>query len=435
MARDVARSSIAVMVAAMVLWGAPSAGAQEVLPQDATEAIQDREVIQDLGKVIDAVTSPPNSPGSAGSGTDGAGQSDEGSSAGGAVLSVGVAGRPVATVGQTAAQASPGGATGNATLLALAGHEVIGAHARDGSSGATLVSLEGLCQQTDGQVCAGLLFADAAASEDDSSSSAEARTAVAFACIGGGDVQYGPTCSGPITVSLATSESFASWAGSQSVASQQTELARACLLGEDAAGVCDGIGVTLLHAESSATATGQTASEEGDSYLLAVDLAGDRTTVGSDEEEAAVPSGCPSGESLACVNINQGESAATPGSAESERETVRVTGVPGIVEGADLFLVLSPTAGASSDTPAASVTEAGRAGSVGASGEGSAGGQDGAGGPAGAVEAGLAGGPSTVGDGLAFTGSDIDGLVGLTLVLVGLGIVFLTAHRRRIAVH
>jgi hypothetical protein len=40
-----------------------------------------------------------------------------------------------------------------------------------------------------------------------------------------------------------------------------------------------------------------------------------------------------------------------------------------------------------------------------------------------------------VGDGLAFTGSDIDGLVGLTLVLVGLGIVFLTAHRRRIAVH
>lgn len=431
MARDIARSWIAVMVAGMVLWGAPSAGAQEVFPQDVTEAIQDLEVIQDLGKVVDAVTSP----GSAGSGTDGAGQSEDGSSAGGAVLSAGVAGRPVATVGQTGAQASPGGATGNATLLALAGHEVIGAHARDGSSGATLASLEGLCQQTDGQVCAGLLFADAATSEDDASSSAQARTAVAFACIGGGNVQYGPTCSGPITVSLATSESFASWSGSQSGASQQTELARACLLGEDAAGVCDGIGLTLLHAESSATATGQTGSEEGDSYLLAVDLAGDRTTVGSEEDEAAVPPGCPPGGSLACVTINQGGSAAVPGSAASEQETVRAAGVPGVVDGADLVLVLSPTAGASSGTPAASVTEAGPEGSIGASGEGSAAGQGGAGGPAGAVEAGGARGPSTVGDGLAFTGSDIAALVASTLLLVVVGIVFLAVHRRRIAVH
>ena len=165
MVRDIARSSIAVMAAAMVLWGAPSAGAQDVLPQDVTEAIQDLDVIQDLGDVVDAVTSAPNGPGSAGAGTGGADQSDEGSAAGGAVLSVGVAGRPVATVGRTGAQASPGGATGDATLLALAGHEVIGAHAGDGSSGATLVSLEGLCPQTDGQVCAGLLFADAAASD------------------------------------------------------------------------------------------------------------------------------------------------------------------------------------------------------------------------------------------------------------------------------
>jgi hypothetical protein len=428
MARDIARSWIAVMVAAMVLWGGPSAGAQEVLPQDVTE------VIQDLGKVVDAVTSPPNSPGSAGSGTDGVGQSEEGSSAGGAVLSVGVAGRPVATVGQTGTQASPGGATGHATLLALAGHEVIGARARDGSSGATLASLEGLCRETDGQVCAGLLFADAAASEDDASSSAQARTAVAFACIGGGEIRYGPSCSGPITVSLVTSESFASWSGSQSGASQQTELARACLLGENAAGVCDGIGVTLLHAESSATATGQTASGEGDSYLLAVDLAGDRTTVGSDEEEAAVPPGCPPGGSLACVNINRGDSAAVPGSAESEQETVRAALLPGIVDDADLFLAFSPTAGTSSGTPAPAVTVTGPR-EVGASGEGSAGGEDGAGDPAGGVKAGGASGSSTVGDGLAFTGSDIAGLVGLTLLLLALGIVFLALHRRRIAVH
>jgi hypothetical protein len=412
-------------LAAALLVPAPAAVAAEI-PQE-LDAVR-----QEVERVVDAVTSPAKNGGggSADAAAAPAAQQGSGSTAGGAVVDVSVGGQPVLTVGETGASAGGDGSSADATLLAVAGHEVIGAHAGGGGGGATGITLEGLCSGTDGLICAGLLFADAATSQDGSGSTAAARMAAAFACIGGGAVDYGPDCTGPITVTVASGESFAAADGSSSQAAQQTEVADVCLgpEGENADGVCSGIGLTLLHAESSSSASGDTAAADGDSYLVAVDLGGEQTVIGGDEESAAVPPDCPPGQSVACIEANQGEATAVPGTASAEQETVEAAVAPGAVGGADLVLAFTPTAGTTAGAPAApSVFEPGAGGGGGGavSGGGATGTAPGAG--SGEVPGALGGGD---GGDLAFTGSNVLVLLGLALGLALAGAGALALQRR-----
>ena len=263
--------------------------------------------------------------------------------AGGGVLQVNVAGEDVLTVGSTKSRiADDGAASGDVTVLAIGGSEIVGAHSssRGGPEEDSNDPLEALCAESDGGVCLGLLFADSSSTEDGATSFSESRAALAFLCLGGEETEIDGSCQGVVGAGVATSDSDIARNEStgRTDASQRTDLADACVGGEDGDGVCEGVGIALLHSESESSAPTEDGSgtTERSSFLAAIEAQGEEEVVIDEPTALAIPPGCPAGGSLLCIFLNQGESFVFIGGAGSRQELIHVSLLPGVVEGQDL---------------------------------------------------------------------------------------------------
>lgn len=223
-------------------------------------------------------------------------------SASGSTVEVRLGGREIATVGKTKARTGrDGGASSDATVLSLLGHEIIGSHstAHGGHASAqTGLLLHALCQGTGGSLCVSLLYGYAESSDDGNASSSEAYTNVAGVCAGGDQNAPHEECDGPIDVTVAESRSSAEANRSTGARSAQrsSTLADACVGGRNEAGTCDGIGATLLKAES---------SDGGDAQSQGVHLEGG----GDSHQVLPHPGGFPPGDcgdDGSCIGFNDG---------------------------------------------------------------------------------------------------------------------------------
>lgn len=330
---------------------------------------------------------------------------------GATVLDTGVAGEDVARVGESRATVEDDDSTsGDATLLALGGEEIAGAHADSGGEEEAHFGdpLAPLCSGSEGQVCLSVLYADAWASEKGGTSSSRGRTGVADVCLGG-DGSDG--CTGPVSTGVATSESEAErdQKSGRSTASSSSEVADVCVQPDPVTGLC-AVGVEVLHSEGRSDSGGGKASAERDSHLLALELGNEEQARVGDPQALSLPPDCPEGGSLVCLFVNQGETYLGNGSAGHAQEALHVDVLPG-----NLDLVV----------------EAGRSETLVHNDGGEAGGDG-----SGPTVRGAGGGPGSPGtvagvaDMLPQTGGVWSGLLALALLGIGAG-ALLTARSRR----
>jgi hypothetical protein len=340
--------------------------------------------------------------------------------AGGSVLDVNVVGEDALTVGETESRIRDNGeSSGDVTVLAIGGSEIVGAHSnsRSGPETDSNDPFEGLCTESDGGVCVGLLFAETTSTEEGATSSSESRAALAFLCLGGEQTEADGTCDGFLGVGVATSDSeiTRNERTGRTDASQETELADACVGGEDRAGDCEGLGIALIHSESasSAPSENENGTTERSSFLAVIQAEGEEEVIIDEPAAFAVPPGCPAGESLLCIFLNQGESFVFVGGAGSRQEAIHVSLLPGAIEGQDLIEVhagvaetLARNAGPAETRPDTEVRPAAR------------------------------GAPQVQGEvagELAFTGADLLAMALLSVALSVIGAGALILARRRVA--
>jgi hypothetical protein len=344
--------------------------------------------------------------------------------ASGAVVSVDIAGDDAVDVGSTDAQVEDDGrSSGDVTVLAIGGNEIVGAHSdsQSGPENDSVAPFDALCEGSGGGVCIGLLFADTTSTESEGSSSAESDAALAFACIGGDQTDSDATCDGEVGAGAATSNSEVTQDNEtgDTTADQKTAVADACVGGEDAAGVCSGVGAEVMSAESHSEAPSEDGPGTTSSSSCTADLqiGGSANCLIEDSEALELPPGCPAGQSLLCLYVNQGEAFVFTGGAGSHQEAVHVSVLGGAIEGSDLVTAhfsdaetLATNAGPADEPDVAS------------GGAGTPGGPD--------VSAGGAGLPPE----LAFTGLQPLALLAVVLLLAGAGAAMLGLDRRRATV-
>jgi hypothetical protein len=124
-------------------------------------------------------------------------------------------------------------------------------------------------------------------------------------------------------------------------ADQKTAVADACLGDEDESGACEGAGVEVLGAQSHSEASsddgpGTTTSS---SCVADIEAGGSGQCVLEEPEALELPPGCPAGESLLCLYVNQGEAFVFTGGAGSHQEALHLSLLPGAVEGSDLLRI------------------------------------------------------------------------------------------------
>lgn len=215
-----------------------------------------------------------------------------------------IGGNPVASVGATRSEIRDDhSSSADATLLALGGQEVIGAHAdSDGTQQQSAGDpLAPICEGSDGALCVTVLYAEAAADEGATTSHSEARSGVLSACVGGDD-PTGDTCSGPVGAGVLTSWSEIDRDGTgHTEAGSGSEAAGVCVAPDPVLGTCT-VSAEALSSEGSSSSRG-TATKDTNVVGLAVQGQGGDFT---EPTEIAIPPGCTS-PSVACVYLNQGE--------------------------------------------------------------------------------------------------------------------------------
>jgi hypothetical protein len=348
--------------------------------------------------------------------------------AGGSVADLDVLGEDAVDVASTNAEVEDDGkASGDVTVLAIGGEEIVGAHSdsRQGPENDSVAPFDALCEASDGGVCVGLLFADTTSTENEDKSSAEADAALAFACIGGDQPDSDASCDGLLSAGVVTSNSQVTQNNKtgDTSAQQETTLADVCAGDENPeTGACEGVGVEILRSESQS----QAPSENGDgsssrgSCTADIEAGGEGNCVIEDPQTLELPPGCPAGQSLLCLYLNQGETFVFTGGGASGQEALDARIVPGAVEGNDLVGLHLATA----ETLATNV------GAVlgGGGGPPDDGVLGGGGGPPAGGGSGGSGPPE-----LAFTGFDLVGLLAVLLVLALAGLAMLVLDRRHTA--
>lgn len=260
----------------------------------------------------------------------------------GAIAEVSLGGNDLVAVGQTNAQINDDGTSqGDVTVLSLGGQEIIGAHSdSEGEESASLDPFAPLCEGTGGAVCLGLLFADTNSSTTATSAHSDASTAVAAVCVGGTNPDPGTTCDGQVSAGVARSSSTIDrdYGSNSETATQETDLADACVGGENETGTCNGVGASAVHSEStSSVSDNQTGQTESSSYLADVQLGGQDFLVISDPTAITIPPNCPT-PSLICLFLNQGTETVGPGFAGSRQEAIHLGVLTGLVGGSDVLL-------------------------------------------------------------------------------------------------
>ncbi len=319
----------------------------------------------------------------------------------------------VATVGDSDATVEDDDSTtADSTLLAIGGQEIMGAHADSSGEKESHFGdpLAPLCDGSEGQVCLRLLYADAWASDDGDTSSSHSQSGVADACLGGTNTDPAGECDGQASVGVLNSHGHADrdQASGQTMASSKSDIADVCLKDDPSTEGC-ALGAGALHSSGQSDSGGSQAAAERESYLLAVDAGGKEQGRYSDPTDVSLPPGCPSGTSLVCVFLNQGETYVGKGVAGHAQEALHAAVLPGNL---DLIVELSRTETlVHNDGGEAPVTT-----------------------PSGGTAAPGSGGPGMPGGGgggvLPNTGGVWSGLLALGLGGVGVG-ALLTAYGRR----
>ncbi len=227
-----------------------------------------------------------------------------------------VGGQDVLGVGSDKATVKDDDSTeADSTLLAVGGQEIVGAHAK--SDGGPTSSHGGapeipVCEQSDGALCLDLLYSDAWADDNGTTSDSRSQSGLANLCLGGID-NTGETCDGGATVDLAASRSSAhrNQQSGRTTGTAQSGLANVCVQREgDACTVTADAISSYGHSDSDGSASRS-------SQVLNFSLAGNAAGAPNDAFAIAVPEPVPGGEvdcthpttppTLLCVFGNQGE--------------------------------------------------------------------------------------------------------------------------------
>ena len=244
-------------------------------------------------------------------------------SASGVVLHIEVFDEELVTASGTGATTGSDGSSSDATVLSLLGHELIGAHAdaTGGSSEDETGYGTETCEASDGSLCIALLYGHAEAADDASSSSSSSHTLGGSICLGGTQTDPDASCDGPIGLTVAESNAMVSQDKGTGAAGaeESTSVADLCLGGEDTeTGTCDGLGVIVLSSESSASASpGEDGTSDGGASLVTVESGGEESGSIDQEQQIALPPDCPADGSLVCIVLNEVNTSAGAGSAES----------------------------------------------------------------------------------------------------------------------
>lgn len=324
----------------------------------------------------------------------------------------------LATVGDSNGTVNDDDSTkADSTLLAIGGQEIIGAHAdskgtQESHAGDPLAPL---CDGSGGQVCLRLLYADAWATDDGNTSHSKGQSGVADACLGGSETGPEAECTGPVHASVLSSkgQSDRDQASGRTTAGSESQVAGVCLQKDATTGHC-ALGAGALDSKGQSDSGGSQASASRDSYLVAIDGNGKEQGRYSDPTDASLPPGCPTGQALLCLFLNQGETYVGDGAAGHAQEALHAGVLPGNLDlmvhlARSETLVHNDGGEASGPTP-----------STGSEG--------------GTAAPGGSGGPGTPGAGggvLPNTGGVWSGLLALGLGGVGVGSLLVAYGRRR----
>jgi hypothetical protein len=245
----------------------------------------------------------------------------------GTVAQVDLVGEDLITLGRSHAQTEDDGhSSGDVTVLAIGGNEIVGAHSdSEGETEDRVDPLAPLCEGSGGSVCIQLLFASTSSTENHS----EAHTALVFVCVGGSNPQPNAECDGVVMAGVSESHAQTTTDPNTGGTSSDGEatLADVCLGGEDpATGVCTGLGANVAHSESHAAAESETGEGTASRRsVIAVEAGGDEVIAISDPTAVTIPPGCPTGPgSLLCLFLNQGESNTSTAFASAAQEAVHI---------------------------------------------------------------------------------------------------------------
>ncbi|MBD8868293.1 hypothetical protein [Nocardioides donggukensis] len=237
-----------------------------------------------------------------------------------------VADEQVADVGSTDATVrDDDSASGDATLLSLGGHEVIGAHAEGNESDSVGDPLAPLCAESDGALCAELLYANASSRERDGRQRGRGETGLADACIGGS--AGSDDCSGPVGASALTSESeIERGRDGHTEAGSSSSAGTVCLVPDPETG-CSAA-ARVLSSEGRSSSRG---SSSKDTEVVGLEL-GDESVSFSDGPGAfGLPPECSDDPALACVFLEQGETYLGDGVAGHAVTALEATALDGTV--------------------------------------------------------------------------------------------------------
>ncbi len=245
----------------------------------------------------------------------------------------------------------------DATLLALGGTEVTGAHAdsdgrqHDQNAGLQEIS-DPVCEGSENAICFDILYADANATKTSSRSHSDGSSGVARFCIdGNGDTVE---CEAPAQgeVGGSATQIDRDRATGRTTASSESNLAELCLTSAGGLplplplpdlpggeGGCD-FGLSALSSQGHSDSGGDHPSAGRSSSLVGFQAGGEEHGV-SDPQAFELPPGCPVGGSLVCIYVNQGETYLGPGSvAGHAQEAVHADVAQGLVDGSDLLSLI-----------------------------------------------------------------------------------------------
>jgi LPXTG-motif cell wall-anchored protein len=199
--------------------------------------------------------------------------------------------------------------TADSTLLALGGQEILGAHADSEGQNEEHFGdpLAPLCEGSEGQVCLQVLYADAWATDDGTTSSSRSQSGVLGACLGGTSSDPAAECDGPVAAGVAESDGTAQriQGSGRTTASSESDLVDICLERDPATSAC-ALGIGVLHSEGQSDSNQATGTASRDSYVLGLDLGGESVARLEDPTSLALQPEC-ADPSLICVFANQGE--------------------------------------------------------------------------------------------------------------------------------
>lgn len=226
--------------------------------------------------------------------------------------------------------------TADSSLLTLGGQEILGSHADSTGTNESHFGdpLAPLCEGSGGAVCLSVLYADAIATNNGSTSHSQSKSGILNACIGGKSTSRDAACKGPIAVGAATSQAQAdrNQSTGQTTASSMFEAANLCLQPDPITGACT-VGASALRSQgqSDSGTSSKSSSASRSSHLLGGDLLGTSLGPVGDPTDLSIQPKC-ADPSLLCLFLNQGESYLGSGIAGHAQDALKLTVLPGALD-------------------------------------------------------------------------------------------------------